>query len=283
MKKTYDIALDAYWRFNDDDGWAIASHVALSTLLALFPFLIVVTALAGFFGSRELADEAAAILFQTWPERVAGPLAAEIRNVLTQARGGLFTVGLALSIWFASSGVEALRVALNRAYGLKETRRWWVLRLESIAYVVVAAFALVSVAFLIILYPLIWAITIRYFPDLKAIHPAADLARLAIATISLSLALVVAHSWLPIERRRIADVMPGIIVTLTLSLGSAAAFGAYLAEFSGNYVTTYAGLASVIVALVFLYTLAAIFIYGGELNAAILRRRDEKMAAMQSA
>jgi membrane protein len=34
-------------------------------------------------------------------------------------------------------------------------------------------------------------------------------------------------------------------------------------------VTTYAGLASVMVALVFLYTSASIFIYGGELNAAI--------------
>lgn len=276
MKKAYVIAMDAYDRFIKDDGWAIASHVALSTLLAMFPFLIVVTALAGFFGSRELADEAAAILLETWPERVAGPIATEIRNVLTQTRGGLFTIGLALSVWFASSGVEALRIALNRAYGLKETRRWWLLRLESIAYVVLAAIALVSVAFLIILYPLIWSIAVRHVPQLRAIHPAADLARLAIATISLSSALVVAHLWLPIERRLVGDVMPGIVVTLTLSLGSAAAFGAYLAEFSGNYVTTYAGLASVIIALVFLYTLAAIFIYGGELNAAIMRRRAEK-------
>lgn len=275
MKKPFEIALDAYWRFIEDDGWAIASHVALSILLAMFPFLIVVTALAGFFGSRELADEAAAILLETWPERVAGPIAAEIRNVLTQTRGGLFTIGLALSVWFASSGVEALRIALNRAYGLKETRRWWLLRLESIAYVVLAAIALVSVAFLIILYPLIWNIAVRHVPQLRAVHPAVDLARLAIATISLSSALVVAHLWLPIERRLVGDVLPGIVVTLTLSLGSATAFGAYLGKFSGNYVTTYAGLASVIIALVFLYTLAAIFIYGGELNAAIMRRRAE--------
>lgn len=280
MPKLIAIPLDAYWRFIEDDGWAIASHVALSILLAMFPFLIFVTALAGFFGSRELADEAAAILFETWPERVAGPIAAEIRNVLTQTRGGVFTIGLALSVWFASSGVEALRVALNRAYGLKETRRWWLLRLESMAYVVVAGFALISIAFLIVLYPLIWGIAVRQFPQLMAIHPAVDLARLGIATISLSLALVVAHLWLPIERRLVGDVMPGIVVTLALSLACAAAFGAYLGEFSTNYVTTYAGLASVIIALVFLYALAAIFIFGGELNAALMRRRAEKKLAV---
>ena len=53
-------AAEAFRHFIADDGWAIASHIALSTLMALFPFLIVVTALAGFFfGSKELADEAA--------------------------------------------------------------------------------------------------------------------------------------------------------------------------------------------------------------------------------
>jgi len=32
--------LDAFGHFNADDGWAMASHVALSALLALFPFLL---------------------------------------------------------------------------------------------------------------------------------------------------------------------------------------------------------------------------------------------------
>jgi membrane protein len=43
-------ALDAFYRFNADDGWAIASHIALSILMAMFPFLIVVTSLAASFG-----------------------------------------------------------------------------------------------------------------------------------------------------------------------------------------------------------------------------------------
>lgn len=55
------------------------------------------------------------------------------------------------------------------------------------------------------------------------------------------------------------------------------AFGAFLDEFARGYFTTYAGLASVMIALVFLYMIASIFIFGGELNAAILeakRKRD---------
>ena len=49
----------------------------------------------------------------------------------------------------------------------------------------------------------------------------------------------------------------------------------YLADFAGNYVTYYAGLASAMIALVFLYFSAWIFIYGGELNAAIERARQD--------
>ena len=87
------------------------------------------------------------------------------------------------------------------------------------------------------------------------------------------IALVVAHKWLPGGRRRFVDIAPGLIVTLVLWLAGGILFGRYLAEFATNYVTMYAGLASAMIALVFLYWTATIFVYGGELNAAILRER----------
>jgi membrane protein len=68
-------------------------------------------------------------------------------------------------------------------------------------------------------------------------------------------------------------------VTIVLWVIGGAAFGLYLAQYANRYVTTYAGLASAMIALVFLYLSAAIFIYGGELNAAILRARRERQRA----
>ena len=63
----------AFYRFNRGDGWAIASHIALSILMSVFPFVIVVTAIAGFIGSVDLANEVARLLFAAWPHEVAGP------------------------------------------------------------------------------------------------------------------------------------------------------------------------------------------------------------------
>jgi len=89
MRRAFNIALDAYWRFLADDGWAIASHIALSALMAMFPFFILLTSLAGVFGSSELPDEVAKLMLATWPEEVALPIAREIHDVLTTTHTGL--------------------------------------------------------------------------------------------------------------------------------------------------------------------------------------------------
>src|ERR1700680_4705369 len=74
IRLSLHVVVEAFYRFNRDDGWAIARHIALSILMALFPFLIVVTALAGFVGSVNLANEVARMMFAAWPREVAGPL-----------------------------------------------------------------------------------------------------------------------------------------------------------------------------------------------------------------
>jgi len=283
LKKAYRIALDAFYAFSEDDGWALASHIAMSALLALFPFLIFLTALAGFFGSKDIADNLATLLLDTWPEQAARPIAREIHNVLGTARSGVLTISVVLAIYFASSGVDSLRIALNRAYSVGETRWFWLLKLESIAYVLVGAFALVALGFLIVLAPLAFATALKYAPWLAPQEQNFTYTRYAVAAVAIIFALIVAHKWLPGGRRRFADIWPGIVVTLILWLAGGFAFGRYLAEFANNYVTMYAGLASAMIALVFLYWIATIFVYGGELNAEIIKDRARLLAAEEAA
>jgi membrane protein len=264
------IPFDAFGQFTRDDGWAIASHIALSMLMALFPFLIVVTALAGFFfGSQELADEAARILLEAWPQAVAAPIAADIAGVLIGNRGNVLTFGSLFALYFASSGIESLRIGLNRAYSVTEPRPWWLLRIESVIYVLVGAVALLAFAFLVVLAPVIWTQAIRHLPALAPFSGLVDFARYAVAGFILVVSLLILHLWLPAGRRRFREILPGIAATLALWLIGGEVFGRYLAQFSSGYVTMYAGLASAMVALVFLYICASIFIYGGELNSVI--------------
>lgn len=272
LKLSLRIVADAFRHFLADDGWAIASHIALSTLMALFPFLIVVTALAGFFfGSKELADEAARILLEAWPKAVAGPIALDVTSVLTDTRGDVLTFGILFALYFASSGVESLRVGLNRAYNAVELRSWWLLRLESIGYVLVGAVAILAFSFLVVLAPVIWDKLLRYVPTLEPFSELITFARYAVAAFVLVIALMIVHLWLPAGRRGFIEIAPGIVATIVLWLISGAIFGRYLAYYTFAYVSMYAGLASAMIALVFLYVCASIFIFGGELNSVIAK------------
>ena len=284
IRIAFDIGLDAFYRFLADDGWAISSHIALSTLMALFPFLIVLASLAGFFGSKDLADQAVNLLLEIWPDQVAGALSTQIHDVLTTTRGDALTIGVVLAVYFASNGVESLRVALNRAYSAVEPRRWYWLRLESIGYTLIAAVAALVMAFLIVLGPLVLEIVRRYVPlVIESNERLLTIARYGITAVAMVGALVVLHTQLPAGRRTLLQILPGIVFTMLGSLAAAIGFGLYLARFANNYVTMYAGLASVIIALVFLYFIAAIFVFGGALNAAIIRSQQPRGVSLQAA
>jgi len=282
LKRFYTVVMDAITHFNNDDGWAMASHVALSILMALFPFMIFGTALASFLGANAYAETASHLIFDTWPESIAAPISREVVNVLTVERGGLLTLSVLAAAFFSANGVEALRVSLNRAYRVTETRAWYVTRAQSLGFVVIAVLVIMAISFLLVLAPLAMKLARQFAPWMEAIISAVENWRILIAAMVLVIGLVFSHLWLPAGRRRLFDVIPGIGVTLVFWMAGALMFASYLKEFA-TYVSTYAGLASIMVALVFLYIIAAIFILGAEINAAILNARDRARMAQDIA
>jgi len=268
----YKVLWDAYCHFNEDDGWAMASHVALSGLLALFPFLIFGTALAGFLGAGGFADTAIHLLFDTWPADIANPIATEIQRVLEIPRRGLLTVSVLAAAYFASNGVEALRISLNRAYRVTETRPWYVTRLASLGYVIIAVVIFALISILLLALPIAMRFAETRFPWLIS-----DLTRVSSwglygTALVLMIGLLASHKWLPAGRRRLIDILPGVVLTIALWTAFGLVFAAYLSTFA-NYAATYAGLASIMIVLVFLYMVGVIFMLGAEFNAALMKYR----------
>lgn len=264
------VLYDALGHFNTDDGWSMASHLAISALMALFPFLIFATTLASFLGAKAFAETSVHLVFDTWPEQIAAPIAREVVNVLTVQRSDLLTFGVVLAGFFASNGIEALRTSLNRAYRVVETRNFLYRRVQSLAFVIIATIGFLAISVLLVFAPLIVRIADANFEWIRPYLGTITLWRFIIASAVIVLGLVAVHIWLPAGRRRFVDIVPGILFTLIAWLAGSAMFAAYLDRFS-SYVTTYAGLASIMIAVVFLYIISAIFILGGELNASISR------------
>jgi membrane protein len=272
---TRRVLSDAFGHFNDDDGWSMASHLAISALMALFPFLIFATTLASFLGAEAFSETAVHLVFDMWPEQIAEPIAREVVNVLTVQRGDLLTFGVVLAAFFASNGIEALRTSLNRAYRVTETRSLIFRRVQSLAFVIFATFAFLVISVLLVFAPLIARFAKAQFDWIEPYTGTITLWRFVIASAVIVLGLVAVHFWLPAGKRRFVDIVPGIIFTLAAWLAGSTIFATYLDHFS-SYVSTYAGLASIMIAVVFLYIMSLIFILGGEFNAAIKRYLDAR-------
>lgn len=103
-----------------------------------------------------------------------------------------------------------------------------------------------------------------------------DLVRYGVTLVVLGVALMLAHLWLPAGQRRIMDVLPGIAITIAAWLISALVFAKYLTSFA-NYASTYAGLGGVMAALVFLYLVALIMLFGASLNAAAIAQKQARL------
>lgn len=264
------ILYDAFGHFNDDDGWSMASHLSITALMALFPFLIFATTLASFLGADAFAETAVHLVFDAWPAQIAEPISREVVSVLTVPRGDLLTYGVLLAGFFASNGVEALRTSLNRAYRVSETRSFFFRRFQSLAFVFLATIVFVVISLFLVFAPLLGRLAVAKFEWLAPYMGTITLWRYVIACVVIVFGLVAVHVWLPAGERRFLDILPGIIFTLVGWVLGSTVFAAYLDNFS-SYATTYAGLASIMIAVVFLYIISMIFILGGELNAAISR------------
>lgn len=110
-------------RFNAKGDWVMSSHVAMSMMLALFPFAIFVVSAAGFL-SHEFALTAivtdtvhtgnvTGLIFGAWPDAIEAPVVAELTRVLEADNLRLMTVGGVLMLFFASNGVDAVRQAIR--------------------------------------------------------------------------------------------------------------------------------------------------------------------------
>ncbi|MFC3752330.1 YihY/virulence factor BrkB family protein [Aquamicrobium ahrensii] len=264
------VLYDALGHFNNDDGWAMASHLAISALMALFPFLIFATTLASFLGAQAFADTAVHLVFDTWPEQIAKPIANEVLNVLTVQRTDLLTYGVLLAAFFASNGIEALRTSLNRAYRVLENRGIIYRRVQSLIFVLIGSAVFFAISVLLVFAPLLARLAEARFEWISPYMGTITFWRYTVAATVIIGGLIAVHVWLPAGRRTFLSILPGIAFTLVAWFVGSIVFATYIDNFS-SYASTYAGLASIMIAVVFLYIVSAIFILGGELNAAINR------------
>lgn len=258
------------------NGFEIAGYIAYTGMLSLFPFMIFLVSVAGFFGDTRSGQDFLNTISLFAPPAMMTTLQPAIQEVIQNRSGSLLTIGLALSLYSASSAVAALRLALDLAYGVEEHRSFWWLKLQDFIIVVVGSIIVMLSSLAIIAGPFILELVARFTfidaTDEELIH----VARYGLTLVALAALIVVLHVVLPNSRLTLRQILPGALTTTVIWIIAASLLTLYFGKFA-NYSATYGSLGGVVITLLFFYVSAIIFIFGGELNAALMPH-EEKLA-----
>ena len=257
-----------------DEAIPLAGNIAFRAIFSLFPFLIFLTSVAGFFGSEILASKVVNLLLDVAPATLVKPFASEILSILTIPRAGLLSLAALLTIWSAMGGVDSVRVGLNRAYDVKENRPLWYLYIQNVMFVIGAAALLLAVALLLVIVPIATQFLESYAPNTLVSFAPWALYRYPLAILLLLVGLLIAHRFLPSQKMRRRDVMPGILLTVAVWIALTASFAWYLRNFN-SFASTYASLSGLFAAMFFIYLAAVVLIFGGEVNRILMFVRNQ--------
>ncbi len=273
--KAFVLALQ---RFNQKNGFVMSSHVAMSMMMALFPFVLFTVALAGTLSQGYVTDELIDLIFGAWPQDVAGPIVSELRAVLESSGSGVITIGGLLAIYFSSNGVAAVRAAMNQAYHDNDSWPFWKTRLLCIGLVILGGTAILVIAAVEVVLPVYTQLVTQHTDMDIDTWLSVDRLRWTFTVAVPAGTILLAHLILPTRRHRLMQILPGVLLTLFLLGAGGWGFSIYIAQFA-SYSATYAGLAGAMAALIFLYLCAAILILGAEFNGALMDLRSEEADA----
>lgn len=249
-----------------------AGSLAFSSVLAMFPLLILLSAAAGFFGQPGEAAALAERVVGYAPQVVRDAMQPVIRQVLAQRNEALLTVGLVVTLWTGSSGMQAIRSALNRSYGIARGMPFWKARIKVTVFTVIVGLGMLLVFSSVIIMPRIWQFVVSSVTEGQEVVWLYDSVRYGAAYVTLVLLYALLYGWLPDIPQRLGTVLPGAFVGAALWVAAAASLS-YTLLTAGKLVLIYGSFAGVVATLVFLYVSATTLIFGAEINA-VLRERN---------
>ncbi len=270
---------DGLW----NDGFIHAGNIAFLTLLTVFPFFIVVAAIANAFGRTEDSLRAVQEFLQQVPPSVADVLAKPIGDVLQARSGTLLWLGAIVGLWTTGGFIATIKDIIYRAYGVRSSASLWRARLNYTLIAVVSVL-LIMVSFLL------QAVLTAVQQFVGRLLPFADqtlgwlltLSRFVPGLFIFGALYLLFYATTPKAfRGRRCRKWPGPLVTAVWWLLVTALMPIVLGML-GSYDLTYGSLAGVTLALTYFFIIGLGLVFGAHLNAALAEVPSDALEGPQS-
>lgn len=255
-------------RINDHNVLGRAAQLSYYFLLALFPLLIFLVTLLGYFASAgsQLRESLITYLGSVMPYAALTLVHTTLDEVTASRGGGKLSFSLLAALWVASSGMGAISDTLNSAYNVKETRPWWKVRLISVTLTVGLAL-LILTALIIVLYGGKGGDFVANWAGLgSAFTTGWRMLQYPTMLAFVYLTFQLIYFFAPNRpRRKWRWLSVGALVALVLWLMISFGLRIYL-HFFNSYSLTYGSLGALIVLMLWFYLTGVAVLVGGEVN-----------------
>ena len=261
--------------FSKDQCTDLAAALTYYAVLAIFPALLALVSILGFFGQAQATTDAVVGILSNVSEDAETTIGPTIEQLASSNTAGLtFVLGLLGAIWSASGFVGAFARAMNRMYEVEEGRPFWKLRPVMLAITVVVLLLVVLMALLLILSgPVAEAVgnAIGLGPVALTIW---NIAKWPVMVLFAVLMIAVLYYAAPnLKQPKFKWVSVGSIIALLVLAITTAAFSFYVSNF-GNYERTYGAIAGVIIFLLWIWLANLSLLFGAEFDAELERGRE---------
>ena len=248
-----------------------AAALAYNYLGSLFPLLLFLTALLGFFAARgsQLRDLLFNALQQLIPGGASQLISTTMNEITKAAGGGKMTLGIVLGLVSASGGMSTMISSLNAAYDIRDSRPWWKPRGIALA-LTTALIVLMTTALFIVLFGSRIA---NHLAHAGWIGPVVHIGWMvlqwpaALFFVTVSFALIYYYGP-DLHEQHWYWITPGSLVGVTLWLIASFGLRLYL-HFFNSYSKSYGSLGAVIILMLWFYITGLAFLMGGEINSEI--------------
>lgn len=282
-----ELAIRLWRQVYEDELLARCAELAYFFLFSVFPLLLFLTTLLGYADAYTgMRADLFRLLARFTPSRDVTTLLHGTLDEITKARNSAkLSLSLAAALWVASNGMLAVSRTLNHAYGLKETRRWWLRRLVALA-LTLAFSLLVVIALTLIFSGGSVGETLASRVGFGAVFYAVwhVFVRWPLILFFLVISFEMVYNFAPNQGKKANRhwVTPGGVAGVGLWLLACYGLRVYLVYFR-SYTTAYGSLGAVILLLVWFYFTAFAILMGGEINSEIDKELASKPARKASA
>ena len=272
LKGFLNLILRLVHRVKEDDLFGIASQLAYSLLVALFPFIIFLMTLIG--NSRLDEEVVLNYLSSVLPGEAFKLVENTVVEVLTHENIGLLSFSLIFAIWSASRGIVAIIKSLNKAYDEEEKRGFIERYAVSFLSTIIFAFAILLVLVAFVLGNVIKNALMRYIPEPQLIASIWQVLRYTVAIGMIVLTFAVVYHFAPSKRLGWREVFPGAIAATLGWIFTSIIFSFYVNNFA-NYTRFYGSIGAIIILLTWLYLSSFTILLGGEINAVLAKMKKD--------